>query len=66
MWGEIVAAAVVLRPDARAEAEELLEFCRARLAGFKQVRRLVFRSELPKTGSGKIMKRALRQAEQAS
>lgn len=65
LWGEIVAAAVVLRPEVSASMEELLDFCRERLSGFKQIRRMTFRTELPRTGSGKIMKRALRNPEPA-
>jgi acyl-CoA synthetase (AMP-forming)/AMP-acid ligase II len=58
-WGELVNAAVVLRPGSTASADELDAFCRERLAGFKWPRRITFLAELPKTGSGKIMKRAL-------
>lgn len=60
-WGERVCAAVVLRPGARADAAELVEFCRARLAGYKLPREIVFVPELPRTGSGKIAKRLLRE-----
>ena len=59
IWGEIVSAAVVLRDGARLTAEEVADFCRPRLAGFKLPRRVHFLAELPKTGSGKILKRAL-------
>jgi fatty-acyl-CoA synthase len=63
VWGEVVAAAVVLRPGTRASAEELMAYCRERLGGFKQVRRIRLMSELPRTGSGKILKRGLREPE---
>lgn len=59
IWGEAVVAAVVLRPETSATAEELLAFCRDQLTAFKCPKRIEFRTELPKTGSGKIMKRAL-------
>jgi acyl-CoA synthetase (AMP-forming)/AMP-acid ligase II len=59
VWGEVVSAAVVVRPGQRLEASELVAFCRERLAGFKLPRRISFLPELPKTGSGKILKRAL-------
>lgn len=59
IWGEAVVAAVVLRPGASATGEELLAFCRDHLTAFKCPKRIEFRTELPKTGSGKIMKRAL-------
>ncbi len=60
VWGECVRAAVVLRPAATATAEELIAFCRARLAAYKAPRGVDFLSELPRTGSGKIAKRVLR------
>ncbi len=60
-WGEIVCAAVVLRVDRRAEVEELVAHCRSRLAGYKCPRRIFLADELPKTGSGKIQKHALRE-----
>jgi len=59
-WGERVCAAVVLRPGARASAEELLAHCRGRLAGFKLPREFSFCDALPKTGSGKVSKALLR------
>ncbi len=59
-WGESVRAAVVLRPGQEAGEEEIIEACRSRLASFKVPRRIVFLSELPRTGSGKISKQALR------
>ncbi|HEY7681773.1 MAG TPA: long-chain-fatty-acid--CoA ligase [Gemmatimonadales bacterium] len=59
VWGEIVTAAVVARPGMLLSEEELVTFCRPRLAAFKLPRRVRFLPELPKTGSGKILKRAL-------
>ncbi|MFK7738762.1 MAG: long-chain-fatty-acid--CoA ligase [Planctomycetota bacterium] len=63
-WGERVCAAVVLRPEAIDEAAvdtaELTAFVRERLAGYKTPKQLEVRSSLPRTGSGKIQKRALR------
>jgi len=60
VWGERVVAAVVLCPEGRASEEELQAWCRERLAGYKVPRRIVFVDQLPRTGSGKISKRALR------
>jgi long-chain acyl-CoA synthetase len=54
--GEEVAAFVTLRPGARAGAEELLAFCRGRLAAFKYPRRVSVVSELPKGATGKVLK----------
>ena len=54
--GEEVAAFVTLRPGTRAEAEELVAFCRSRLAAFKYPRRVSVVSELPKGATGKVLK----------
>ncbi|MDA0373016.1 MAG: AMP-binding protein [Planctomycetota bacterium] len=59
--GERVAAAVVLRPGVESTAAELIAFCRAELAGFKTPKSVRFLEALPRTGSGKIQKRALRE-----
>lgn len=59
-WGEAVTAIVVPRGAAPA-AEELINYCRGKIAGYKVPKSVVFRSEaLPKTGPGKIAKRVLR------
>ncbi|CUA84661.1 Acyl-CoA synthetase (AMP-forming)/AMP-acid ligase II [Chelatococcus sambhunathii] len=59
-WGETPCAFVELRPGAEATAEELIAFCRSRLAAFKCPRHVVF-TELPKTSTGKIQKFRLRE-----
>jgi fatty-acyl-CoA synthase len=59
-WIEAVTAAVVPRPGQSITREELLEFCRGRLAGFKTPKYVVVVDELPKNPSGKILKRELR------
>jgi long-chain acyl-CoA synthetase len=60
-WGEAVTAVVVPRAGAVQNAEELIGFCRGKIANFKVPKAIVFRSEpLPKTGPGKIAKRVLR------
>jgi len=60
-WGERVVAFVVPATDGLT-AEELDRFCResASLASFKRPRRVVFVTEIPKTASGKILRRLLR------
>lgn len=58
-WGEIPFAFIELKPGASATAEELLQFARKHLAGFKVPRRFAFQ-ELPKTATGKIQKFVLR------
>ena len=60
-WGETVAALVVLKPGATASENELIEFCRASLAHFKCPRRIQFIDALPRTATGKIQKKVLRE-----
>ena len=60
-WGETVHAVVVPRPQQTVAPDELTGFARAHLAGYKVPRSLSFTDELPKTGSGKILKRSLRE-----
>lgn len=59
-WGEVPKALVVLRPGASASAEQLLAFCRERIAHYKCPRSVEFLASLPKTGTGKILKKDLR------
>jgi pyruvate/2-oxoglutarate dehydrogenase complex dihydrolipoamide acyltransferase (E2) component len=59
--GERIVAAVVLRVGARASGEELRSSCRSRIAGFKVPREVRFAGDLPRTGSGKVSKRILRE-----
>lgn len=58
-WGEVPCAFVELKPGAEVTEAELIAFCRARLAGFKTPKRVIFH-ELPKTSTGKIQKFELR------
>jgi fatty-acyl-CoA synthase len=59
-WGEVPKALVVLKPNATASESELIEFCRARLSHYKCPRSVEFVDSLPKTGTGKILKKDLR------
>jgi long-chain acyl-CoA synthetase len=60
-WGEAVKAIVVLRDGSGASADELITFCRGRIAGYKMPKSVDFSKDpLPKTGPGKIAKRRLR------
>ena len=59
-WGEAVKAVVVVRPGEELSAEEVAAACAERLAGYKKPRSVDFVEELPKTGSGKIMRRRIR------
>ncbi|WP_435062136.1 class I adenylate-forming enzyme family protein [Amycolatopsis thermoflava] len=58
--GETVKAFVSLRPGFSVTAEELISFCRERMAAYKYPRQVEFLEELPKTVSGKLLRRALR------
>ena len=58
-WGETPCAFVELKPGVQATEEDIIDFCRKHLAGFKVPRRVVF-GELPKTSTGKIQKYTLR------
>jgi long-chain acyl-CoA synthetase len=60
--GETVRAFVSLKPGTRAEPAELIGFCRERLAAYKCPRSVDILDELPKTVSGKILRRELRRA----
>ena len=60
-WGEIVAAVVVPRTDAQPDPDELIAFCRERLAGFETPKRIIWASELPETVGGKVLKYKLRE-----
>lgn len=58
-WGQRVMAAVVAAPGADLSKEELVDFCRERLAGFKRPERIAFVDELPHTSTGKLLRRRL-------
>ena len=58
-WGEVPCAFIECIPDTEVTSEEIIAFCRARLAGFKTPKKVVFET-LPKTATGKIQKFALR------
>jgi acyl-CoA synthetase (AMP-forming)/AMP-acid ligase II len=60
-WGEAVMAIVVLREGESASAEEIIDFCRGRLAGFKRPVAVDFIEALPRNPSGKVLKRELRE-----
>ena len=59
-WGEVPKALVVLKSGAQVNGSELIDFCRSRLAHYKCPHSVEFRDNLPKTGTGKILKRDLR------
>jgi long-chain acyl-CoA synthetase len=58
--GEIAKAYVVLKPGSQGDAEDILALCRRELAAYKVPRAVQFVADLPKTSTGKIMRRELR------
>ncbi|MFD5969835.1 long-chain fatty acid--CoA ligase [Streptomyces sp. NPDC060311] len=65
LWGEVGHAVVVLEADRRADGPEILAHLRGRLAKYKIPKTVAFADYLPRTASGKIIKRAVRQAHPA-
>ncbi len=61
-WGEAVKAVVVLKGSKRATEEEIIQYCKERLAHFKAPKSVDIVSSLPRTGSAKIAKVALRES----
>jgi len=61
--GETVKAFVVLKKGKTAALEEIIEFCRERMAAFKVPREIEFRPELPKTIVGKVLRRVFAEEE---
>jgi long-chain acyl-CoA synthetase len=61
--GETVKAFVSLRPGQAAEPDELINYCRGRLAAYKYPREIEIVDVIPKTATGKIMRRSLRSGE---
>jgi fatty-acyl-CoA synthase len=65
-WGEVPKALVIAKPEASLSESELLEFCRSRIAHYKCPRSIEFVESLPKTATGKVLKRHLRQTHGAN
>lgn len=59
-WGQVPIAVVVLRKGEVATADEIMEFCRKRLAGFKRPKAVEFVDALPRNQMGKLLRKALR------
>ena len=60
-WGQEPRAVVVLKKAQEATAEEIMEYCRSRLAGFKRPRSVIFVDSLPRNAMGKVLKKELRE-----
>jgi fatty-acyl-CoA synthase len=65
-WGEVPKALVILKPESSATEAELVEFCRARLAHYKCPKSIEFVESLPKTATGKFLKKELRKQDWSS
>jgi len=60
-WGEVPLCICVVKEGETCTPEELMEYCRARLASYKRPRAVVFVDELPRNPMGKVLKRVLRE-----
>jgi len=60
-WGQQPRAIVVLKQGQAATAEEIMEYCREKLASFKRPRSVVFVDALPRNPMGKVLRKALRE-----
>ncbi|MGH8688895.1 MAG: AMP-binding enzyme, partial [Burkholderiales bacterium] len=56
----------IVKKDPALTAESVLEFCKDKLTGYKRPKTVEFRTELPKTNVGKILRRALRDEKKAA
>ena len=60
-WGQEPRAVVVTKKQEEATAEEIMDYCRSRLAGFKRPRSVIFVDSLPRNPMGKVLKKELRE-----
>jgi len=60
-WGEAVKAVVVVKPGETLTEQELIEWCQGKIARFKIPKSVVFTDTIPRTPTGKILKRVLRE-----
>ena len=61
VWGQEPRAIVVLKKGKDTTGDEIIEYCRSRLAGFKRPRSVIFLDSLPRNPMGKVLKRELRE-----
>ena len=64
--GEVPKACVVLKPGARASADEIMTYVTGRVAPHKKIRQVEFIEQIPKSASGKILRRVLIERERAT
>jgi acyl-CoA synthetase (AMP-forming)/AMP-acid ligase II len=60
-WGETIKALVVVAAESKVTEQEIITYCKERLAGFKTPTSVEFRESIPRTATGKIQKFKLRQ-----
>ena len=60
-WGEVPKAIITLKPGRAATEAEIIDHCREHLAAFKAPKSVEFTGNLPKGGTGKILKKVLRE-----
>lgn len=60
-WGEAVKAVVVLKPGHKTTEDEIIHHCKQQIASYKAPKSVDFISELPKTGSGKVYKKGIKE-----
>ena len=59
-WGEVIKGIVVVKPGQKVTEQEIIQFCKDKMAHYKAPKSIDFIKSLPKTGSGKIHKKGLR------
>jgi long-chain acyl-CoA synthetase len=64
--GQIAKAFVVLKPGQSLTSDELIAFCKGKIATYKLPREVVIVNELPRTPTGKLLRRVLKQKEPAT
>jgi acyl-CoA synthetase (AMP-forming)/AMP-acid ligase II len=62
-WGEAVTAAVQLRRDARADADDIIAFAKSQVGSVKAPKRVVFYDDLPRSSVGKVLRREVKEQE---
>ena len=60
-WGEAIKAVIVIQPGKEVSEQELIKFCKKRIASYKKPKSIEFIDELPKNNNGKIVKQELRE-----
>jgi acyl-CoA synthetase (AMP-forming)/AMP-acid ligase II len=59
-WGEIVKAVIVLKPGQQADADQIIDYCREKMASYKKPAIVEFVETLPKNAMQKVLKNVLR------